>query len=233
MGTESGDDFVNARTDHLVMLEHYLDHMEQRRLSHVLRVLAPKLSPRIQLKPLLQNLRKPVADQEEARDQIRGAAEVLDQFVSNSEKSSVMAVGPVGPEVLPDELLEALENALKESHKAVDEFEKRLDFSAAEQACRANRVCIALVYLARSGYEVIGDERVVQFRNDIKRTIHYNDIVQRSALDRQRALLRRYSHSEYRRLEVLKAILDKDMQRARELLRTAIKTAYTLERQIR
>ncbi|NQT02198.1 MAG: hypothetical protein HQ580_09255 [Planctomycetes bacterium] len=231
VATESGDDFINARKDHAAMLEHYIGHMEQRPLSRFLRALNPELSPEVQLKPLLENLRRPVSNQQEAREEIEEARKTFKQFIRNSVKSSDLQVSTFKSEVLPEYLIRDVEETLRRSHEAVDEFEKNSNFKNAEGACRANRRAIALVYLVRFGYQnLIDQDRIKQFRNNIERTIYYNVILQKAVSDKERYLLRRYSKSEYRRLMIVEAILDNDMLKARRLLIEAIEEAYNTER---
>lgn len=222
---ESGKDFIIAREDHVYLLERYLGHMKKRFLSRLLKLLYPELSPEKQLTPVLQNLREGVCGQEKARKKIQEAAEAFEQFIRNSEKSSDIPILTFKTEVVSEELLKELKEALDKSREEVDLYNKDPNVHNAEKTCRANRRAIGLVYLVRFGYQnFIQKETVEQFQKDINMTISCNNELQRSddvtAEDKQS--LRKYTKSEHRRIGILQAIKANDMYTARKLLRTAV-----------
>lgn len=230
---ESGLNFVKARTDHADMLEHYLGRMERRPLSRFLGVLYPELSPDVQLKPILENLRD---EEGAAREEIQAAAGAIREFFRNSEAFSGIKIVRFKPEVLTQELLKDVNDAneaLGRSHELIDIYVRDLNVDNAEVVCRANRKAIGRVYLIR--YErknLVSREKLEQFRSDIERTIACNDALalQPTVTIDERKALGDYSESERFRTKILKAILDNNMEEARIFFVTAIEEAYKKEK---
>lgn len=234
--TESGGEsgFASARTDHARMLEYYLGREEDKRvICWLLGVLYPKLSPAIQLGPALEALKNQQA--EESGKVIQDTADVLNQFVKNSEEISYIRSATAYYEIsFKKSILEDVNDALTEAQKAVTKYEKDRNLANAELTCRANRRAITLVYPIRYSYEnFITRDRLKQFRHDIDRTIYYNNMLSKTASTEDNKLLTHYSTSELRRLKIIQAILDEDMETARTLLKTAIEEAYKTERIVR
>lgn len=221
---ESGKDFIIAREDHVYLLERYLGHMKKRFLSRLLQPLYPELSPETQLRPIVGLLRDEEGD---ARKEIQATVGTIREFFRNSEKSSEIQIVSFKPEVLSEELLGAINEALNKSHEDVNKYEQTQTVDNAETACRANRRAIALLYLARFDYRNFDDKKLKQLRQDVDRTIYYNGVLERSASTspKNRNLLRMYSKSEHRRLQIIQAILDSNMLEAKRLLETAIEEA--------
>jgi len=231
VATESGDDFITAGVDHADMLEHYIGRTNGKLQPRLLRLLYPKLSPQIELKPVVDSLRGDLGGQSNARKRIQAAAGAIEQFLRSLEDSSSARIVTFRPEPLSKEVVEAVNEALDKSDETVKEYEDAPTVDRAETACRANRRAIALVYLARCEHQhLIGEEKLKKFRHNVDRTIYYNDTLRKTASREKRELLRLYSNSELRRLKIIQAILDNDMQEARDLLITAIEEAYKTER---
>lgn len=234
---ELGDDFIGAREDHAYILRQYLGHMKKRNGSLLLRLLYPKLSPRKQLTSALAklNLNEKEVQQDQAKNYINEAKEIVRQFTLKSQKFSDIQISTFEPEDLPEELLIDAKSALDDSRECVKTYGNDPNMLNAQRACRKNRIAIALAYLVRCGYQDFNslDDELKQFQGDINRTIYYNDTLQGNTEtpENDKKLLVGYTNSELRRLDVLQAIRDKDTPRAYKLLRKTIEVSSKISSQ--
>lgn len=97
--------------------------------------------------------------------------------------------------------------------------------------CMANRKSIVYLYLVRFGHqEIVSKETLKQFRSDINRTIYYNKVLQQTYDMKNVEVIENsaykrfdnYSDSELRRLWLLQAIIDNDIQQTQVLLQIAL-----------
>lgn len=236
LATEAGDDYANAKTVHAKLLRDYVGHMEQRDLHWLLRLppFSKKNVAKV-LKRVAEDLEK--ADQLNAREEIKSASETIAQFLTESKPFTSEPISTFEPEVISEEIRDVLKESLIGSHEKVERYanaNESLTVDDAKAACMANRRAIVYLYLARFGYqEIVNQEELKTFRTDINRTIYYNRVLQESdtvkgseeeeCSDYWR--LTRYSDSELRRLRLLQAIIDNDIQQAQVLLQIAIKKA--------
>lgn len=236
LATESGDDYIQAKSIHAEMLREYVEHMEKRSLSGLLALLHPKLSPSKQLAHIVADLGEPLrlsqgreADrQNEARKKIEAATMAIAQFFIRLEQFSGIRIITFRSEVISEELRNAIKISLVEAHEIVGECAENPTVDSAEAACMANRKAMVYLYLARFGYQdFVNQEELKKFRRDINRTIYYNRVLQQTYKedDPNHKRLGAYSNSELRRLRLLQAIIDNDIQQAREVLKTAIEEA--------
>jgi hypothetical protein len=164
------------------------------------------------------------ADQSNAREAIEAASETIAKFVWKLLPAE--PISTFGLEAVSKETLTAIESSLKESSENVQIYAADPNVTKAETACMANRKAIVYLYLARFGYQqIVNEEELRTFRTDINRTIYYNRILQEQGADKDRSdycRLDKYSDSERRRLRLLQAIIDNDIQQAQVLLQIAL-----------
>jgi hypothetical protein len=236
MQHEAGEDYIEAKKDYEYLLGIFHEYMEERNYSLLLRLLYPELSPRKQLTSVLADLKKSVIEQAQAQEKIIEAAEGIRQFVSKSQKFVGTKVTISEHGHCPELLLNEAKSALDNSRKYVEIFGNDLNISNSQEACRKNRKAIALVYLIRCVFQDVSslDDKLRQFRGDINRTIYYNNLLMKSntdllandplpdvrkELEKDIGLLVKYTNSEFRRLEIVDALLDKDSHKAEGFLR--------------
>jgi hypothetical protein len=175
----------------------------------------------------------------QAEKEIKKARDTIKQFVIRSQEFSGLEIAIFEHEELPEGLLEAAKLALESAKESVEKFMLDPNVANAQEACRKNRIAISLAYLVRCAYQHFNslDEELRQFRGDIDRTIYYNDLLMknnadllanaplrdvRKQLEEDNGLLKKYTESELRRLDIVDAILDKDNRKAESLLRNTI-----------
>ena len=166
------------------------------------------------------------------------------QFISKSHKF----VGTKVPQkyysyYCPESLKEEAKLALNNSKECVNIFGNVQNISNSQEACRKNRITVALVYLIRCvfhDFETL-DGELKQFRGDINRTIYYNKLLikknkellknnlslkDKEKINKHNDLLDKYTNSELRRLRIVDALLEKNIQNAENFLRDTTKN-YT------
>ena len=241
MQHEAGLDYIEAKKDYEYLLVKFREYMEERNCSLLLRVLYPELSPRKQLTLALAELSEPIDGQEQAQEKINEATETIRQFVSKSQEFAGTKVSISELHDCPDELLNEAKSALDDSRKYVEIFGNNPNIPNSQETCRKNRVAIALAYLIRcvlQDFDSLDDE-LRQFRGDINRTIYYNKIlmknnadllaseqlpdVRKKELEKENALLEKYTANGHRRLVIVNALLDKDIHITEDFLRNKVK----------
>lgn len=220
-----GPDFVEEEKRTARGLRAYIERIEERHLAAMLRGLYPEAQPRERLLPLLAKLEEPREDQEEAREVIRRAGEQMNEFYKDSEELSATEVIWFKSERLPNELVRDLDEALEESDKWASQLEEDPTIENALAACSANRKTMLLAFLARMGYG--SQEKNERFLTVVKKTRDGKEkLADRIEDPEAKKTVLSWRDSEQRRVEILKAMLDGDMERVRELLKEAIKIAY-------
>ena len=98
-------------------------------------------------------------------------------------------------------------------------------------ACHENRKAASLSFLASYMYEdfFVTKTALIRFRENIDQTISYNNVLRKllPSDDEARDRLKRYSESELHRRDLVQAIIDDDMQKAQELLLSAMDKAIS------
>ncbi len=231
--TESGYDYVEAMRDHAEILEAYINAEHRRNwfASYLLYMLYPELDHERRLKPLLEDLKGPLSEQEKAKDQIERAAHVLEEFSEELRASSDVSSTALRFRSVGIELLSAINEAIELSHEAVVEYGKALNMPNAQKTCRKNRKTITLIFFGRSAYLSEVNKCVLRgVLEDVTQIIAYNEKLQKTLKsERDRSLLTKYSDSEKRRVKILQAILENDVIKARKILRKAIEDAFETE----
>lgn len=226
LATESGDDYVQAKSDFLKILRDYTNHIEKRDLNWLLQL------PPFSKKNVVKKLESVAKDLEEADDQnackaIEKASESIAKFLTDSKMFTDEPITVFEPEVMSKEIQDAIRRSLKETHEKVERFaaNESRTVDDARGVCMVNRKAIVYLYLARFGHQQIVDqEGLKNFRTDINQTIYYNRLLQQTYKedDLNHKRLGAYSNSELRRLRLLQAIIDNDIQQAQVLLQIAL-----------
>lgn len=229
---EPGPDYVEASTELAVMLRKYIEHMERRHLSRILRVMYPRYSPKRALASALSGLEE-ATNNKEAKEAIYQAGLASNQFYKLSKRFPQSPIAWFEYEELPDELTRDLDNAFDASGEIVDKLanEKTVEVAivTCRDTCRKSREAILLLLLARLGYE--NKEKISRFRSDVKRAHDCTLLLaKRMEEDKTRQkLLYEAARDETRQIKILEAVLDNDMDRVCELLEEAIKGALEKE----
>jgi len=224
---EAGGNYIKAKADHVEMLRQYVGHMDSRHLSFLLKL--PPFSNKNVAKELdrvaedLNNV-----DPLNAREAIETASKSIAEFLSQLKPFTGEPITTCGPEVVSQELKSAIKNSLQQSHEKIEIFANDPNMTNSEEACWANRRAAAYLYLARFGYhEIVSQEELRRFRTDMNRCVYYNRVLQQTDIsEKERTRLIEYSNSEIRRLQLLQAIMDNNIQQAQLLLLIAIKDAF-------
>lgn len=171
-------------------------------------------------------LDKEVDSSDEARDKRDQASKEIAEYLKEwnffSEKSAII----FEPEVMSEEIQAIIAYEFKDAHEKAEIYADNPNLPNAEAACISNRRAIVFLYLARFGYQDFIDmDALKTFRTDINRTLYYNRVLQQSDPIRQGkdlkgqayensdyAALDTHSDSELRRLRLLQAIIDNDVQ---------------------
>ncbi len=233
LATESSEDCVQAKADHVEMLRKYVKHMDSRRkpLTFVLKDdIAEKL------KVVIKELEKDEDEDEDEADQqkeacskIERASKTITKFLSKCELFVDNPVVASEHEVVSEEMQATIRELLNEAHKKTQAYLNDLSMVNSEVAYRANRKTIVYLYLIRSEcfrLDIGAWKEFTDFFGDINRTIYWNRVLERSTNEYERSCLKRCSANELRHLRVLHAIMDNDMREAHFWLQLAIKEAF-------
>jgi len=225
--SESRDNYPKAKADHAEMLRQYVGHMNSRHLSFLLQ-LSPFSNKNVmkELERAVEDLEK--ADQLNARVAIEKASTSIAKFLAQSKLLTGKPVTAFEPEVIPQELQTSTKKAIADSHEKAEQYADEPNMANSEKACWANRKAIAYAYLCRFGLQqVVNQEDIRTFRTDMNRCIYYNRVLQQTGISvEERTRLTEYSNSDIRRLQLLQAIIDNDIQHAQVLLLIAVKEAF-------
>lgn len=228
---ELGPNLPEESKRHAEMVKQYSRHLEQRQLAGIVRVLYPQYSPKKTLTSLSSDLEKAAeGTEEEAKKAIWKAGLTSNQLYKLCKRFPRSFYKWFKTEKLPDWLLEDLNKALAESTLMLNKLEKERTPEAAVDSCRANRKAILLLFLARLGYD--NEEKIKYFKEEVERARDCTrKLAQENTEDKKKhEWLSNVAKSEDRRVNILGAMLDKDMKTVRKLLTEAIKEALEKEK---
>ena len=224
---ELGPCFIGERREHAEMIKKYTDHLEERQLAPILRLLYPHYSPKKVFASTLSDLEK-AENGEEAKKAIWQAGEASNQLYMLGKLFPRSPIEQFKSEDLPDWLVKDVNDGLTRSHELVDELKDSQTLEAAVAACRANRKTILLLFLARLGYD--NEEKIKSFLSDVERARDCTLLIAKRMVEDKtnKELLYETARSEDRRIKILEVMLakDKDMEKICPLLTEAIKRAY-------
>lgn len=224
LATESGDDYSQAKILFVEQLQVYAEHMKQRELHWLLRLSpSPRKNAAKELERVADYLEK--ADQINARQAIEKASESIAKFLTESKTFTDEPITTFEPEAISKEIQTLINTSLDKTNEKTDIYASDPNVAKSRAACMANRKAIVYLYLARFNYqEIVDEEKLRRFRTDINRTIYYNRVLQKTYKEDNPnyKLLGEYSDSELRRLGLLQAIIDNDIQQAQDLLQTVL-----------
>lgn len=224
---ESGYDFTDSAKHHTDMLNTYVEHMEGRYLAPLMRMF---FSPKKGLHDALKTLRSCKGNQREDARAIWRAGEQVMQF---RRKQAVWwpRVGIVlhADVKVSGQLLYDSSIAVGQSERALMQFEQNRSLESALVVCERDRRTMLLFFLARwsaSTQEDLFDrfQKVVETAAKRKKE-RASEFPEHSP---ERKLLTIFARSEERRLGILRAIREGDMQQARDLMWEAIEVAYRM-----
>lgn len=229
--TDSGP-YTHARSEHAEMVKRYTEHLEDRHLAVLLRLLFPTLSPEKALASASKGLDK-AEKEKEAKEAIWQAGMVSNRLYLLGMRFPRSPSAWFDSEVIPEQWLEDLDCALAESRKAIGKLQEEQTPNRALESCTANRKTILLLFpVARLGSnreEIKG--KIEEFRKVVVQAEKYTRIVanKKENIENREQILE-WADSEQRRVEISKAMLDKDMERVCELLTEAIEKAFEKEK---
>lgn len=239
LATESSEDCVRAKVDHIEMLDKYVKHMENRHRPWAF-VLKNDITKELKLiiKTLEEDRSKDGSEdlqwneayqQSEASVRIEIASKTIVDFLSKHKLFTYEPIVDFGSEVVSEEMKTTIRDLLNEAHKKTQTYINDLNMLNSELAYRANRKAVVYLYLVRSQWlEIITLEELRELRGDINRTIYWNRVLKRSVeISREERLrLTKCSANELRHLRILHAIIENDMKEAHTWLQIAIKQAF-------
>jgi Asp-tRNA(Asn)/Glu-tRNA(Gln) amidotransferase C subunit len=222
-GGQYGGSYTIAQISYADMFQTYVDHTKNIDKPFLLKLLPSSQKDIVKcLEKIAEELREHSSSEREASEKIWQAAESIARFFSDTRLLTDEPVINLEPEVISTDIREEIIKALDDAHERAEIYAKNPTIAAAEEVCMANRRAIVYLYLGRFGYiDFIEEERLKQFRTDINRIIYYNRHLQQVDRDNHDILEKR-SDSEVRRLRLLQAIIDNDIQEAQDLLKIAI-----------
>ena len=227
LATESSKDYIQAKADHVEMLNEYVKYMKNRNGPWLFENdIAEKL--KLVIKSLKKDEKK--ADQQvEAGIKIETASKTIAEFLSKHRLFMDKPVVGSEYEVVSEEMQTTVRKLLDEADKKTQTYINDLNMVNSEVAYRANRKVIVYLYLVRSQWsEVITSEERINLAEDINRTIYWNRILKKRSdtTERERSRLTKCSVNEHRHLQLLRAITDNDMRDVHGWLKLAIKKAF-------
>lgn len=225
---ELGPGYAEESKTHAEMVKQYSKHLEQRQLAGILRVLYPQYSPGKTLTSLSSALEK-TATEDEAKKTILQAGVTSNKLYKLYEKFPRSPIEWFKSEDLPDWLKTDLQQALAEPTKMVNKLEEEKTVKAAVASCRANRQAILLLFLARLSYD--NEETIRSFQKEVLRARDCTKLLAINEKDKEKQKwLYEVAKSEDRRVNVLRAMLDNNMEKVCELLKEAIEEAFEKEK---
>lgn len=203
-------------------------------------------------KPLLENeTGKPLVGKEkndEACRRIEKLKKPATELLVELQQLLSKLIIPSRRKEIPAGLREDVDKVLKESHDKVEAYISGINNIALKKsvensglACHENRKAASLSFLASYMYEdfFVNKKMLTRFKEDIDQTISYNNVLCESLSSSEDKdneadinCLGLYTQSELRRLDLVQAIIDDDMQKAQELLLAAMKKAISEEKSL-
>ncbi len=245
--SESGLSYDTAIEAHHKLLSQYIKTVEDRQPPLPLRLFSfsSKTINFKKLKRLKNELGKPLKDEagelllgekknDEACRRIEKLKKSATELLVELQQLLSKPIIPSRRKEIPAGLREDVDSALKMSQDKVEDYisgiEKNIELKKSVEnsglACHENRKTASLSFLASYMYEdfFVSKKMLTQFRENIDRTIYYNNVLRKSlpSDDKARDRLKRYSESELHRRDLVQAIIDDDMQKAQELLLAAM-----------
>lgn len=228
--TESSPDSAEVSKDYAKMLQLYTEHIKQRQrqFAAALRVLYPRYSPEKALASATKAL-EDATNEEEAREAIWQAGVASDQLYTLGKRFPRSPIGWFDSEDVPDRWLEELDSALAESSELVDGLEKEQTPDSAKAACVANRKTMLLLFPAArlgSDREEI-EKKVKDFLSIVGRAQGYTtNVASKERIVETKEQILKWARNEERRVNILNAMLDNDMDKVCNLLRETVEKAY-------
>jgi hypothetical protein len=223
--SDKGTDFTEEIKANVEILQIYVDHMKERHLADILKLLHPAYQPKKRLLPILEQLEKAPNDQEGSREVLWESGNEFNDFYKDSNKLSSRKTTWFKSEKLPEKLLKDLDIALVESQELAKKFEEQTNMENALAACQANRRTMLLLFLARMGYG--SEEKIKQFLSVSNRTLDCKKSLTSTIEDpKTKKIILVWKESEQHRMNILNAMLRDDMEKVRELLKDAIDKAF-------
>jgi len=231
LATESSEDCVRAKADHIEMLGKYVKHMENR---HRPWAFVSKNDITIELKLAIKKLEENEGEGEtdqqmESCVKIKTASKAIAEFLSKHKLFANEPIVGSELEVVSKEMQTVIKGLLDEAHKKTQTYINDLNMVNSEVAYRANRKVIVYLYLVRSQWsKIVTSEERINLMGDINRTIYWNRVLMKHSdiTEEERSRLTKCSINELRHLRLLHAIIDNDMNEVHAWLQIAIKEAF-------
>lgn len=209
--------------------QYYTKHLEQRNYATILRILYPTLSPQKALASTREALDK--ATKEEAKEAIWQAGLTSNRLYKLCKRFPRSPIERFKSEDLPDWLETSLEKAFEEFHEQVNKLENTQTLDAAENecktACRYSREGLILLSLAQLGYD--NKEKIKSFQNDIERATSLSQSFAKKAEleedEKKQKVFTGRAKNMGIRVDIVKAILDNDMNSVTKRLSEEIERA--------
>jgi hypothetical protein len=227
MLTETGPKFQDSAKRHAELLRQFKANIENRQLAGILASLPiySKYSPEKGIDAALATLNSVEGnDIRENAIAVWKAGEQLMQFREDTA-SLYRRIGSYTPERITKELLKKIEDANVVSGKALARFREKKDLFRAWSVCECNRETILPLFECRAEFD-FNDEDAEKFK---KVAEQFQKITEESAkikrewaktLDpgTERTLFEWFAQSEERRCKIVKAMQDKKMDEANQLM---------------
>lgn len=227
---EHGPNYADESKKYAKLIEEcYTEHLEKRDYATMLRILYPSLSPQKTLASTKQALEKAAVkgNEEDAKNTIYQAGKAINQLYLLSERFPRSPIKWFESEEVPEWLIKKLDNAFDTFHDHMDELNNAQNVNEAtdrcRRGCRYSRRALLLLYLARLGYDN-KEQKIERFASDLRRAIDLAHHFSETYTSEQVLFCERFENMEIR-AKVVEALLDNDVDKARDLLSQVIDRA--------
>lgn len=226
---EHGPEYATEGKKYVEVIDqYYIKHLEQRKLAGILRFLYPSLSPQKILASTKEALEKAAeGDEEEAKEAIRQAGQVINQLFQRSERFPRSPVRWFESEHVPDWSLTDLDDAFDTFHDQINELENAQTLNVAEDECRIScrygRRALLLLFLARLGYDN-EEQKIERFLSDTRKAVDL-ELNFEETYPTEKQLFCNWAKNMELRAKVVESMLSDDMDRACMLLRETFERA--------
>jgi len=223
--TDSSENNIQSKADHIEMLRLYIKHMENQPWSKLF------ISENNVIEELKSITKKMAEDDGELESylKIRAASNVMAEFLNKHGLFTANPVVSPKSEAVLEEIQTTLKELLNEAHEKTFEYVKDVNIINSEIAYRANRKAIVYLYLIRSEWvrlKATDWKEFKDFSGDINRTIYWNQKLKHSVGEHERLLLNRQSTNELRHLRLLRGLIDNDAREVHALLKITSKQCF-------
>jgi hypothetical protein len=207
-------------------LSAYVEQIKTRHLVAILDLLHPEYKAQRRVRDVIGKLEGPLEGERAAQDVLWAGGLELNRLYLAGDRFARKAAVWFKRERLRQELVTDLDEALGDSLDRLNTLgeEGGLTLENVLAACQSNRRAMLLLFLARLGYG--SEEKIERFLKLTTSThVYTKRVAARTEDPTVKSMVRISLESEQRRMNILSAMLDNDMERVREILKKTIQKA--------